>query len=72
MTKPAHQEIDEIRQQARYKHMSGDTITAVGLLTQAMQQDPSNSEVAMDMTQIFIDLNEFDQAKRIFNQLPDD
>ncbi len=26
----------------------------------------------MDMTQIFIDLNEFDQAKGLFSQLPDD
>lgn len=72
MTNPANQEIDEIRQQARNKHMAGDTIAAIGLLTQAMQQDPANKDVAMDMTQIFIDLNEFDQAKWLFNQLPDD
>ena len=72
MTKVLAQEIDEIRQQARDKHMAGDTVAAVGLLTQAIQQDPSNIDIAMDMSQIFIDLNEFDQAKGLFNQLPED
>lgn len=62
---------DDMRQQAREKHMAGDTLAAMQLLTQAMQQDPSNTKIALDMGQIFIDLNEFDQARNLFNQLPD-
>lgn len=72
MTTPTHQDIDDIRQQARDTHMAGDTVAAIALLTQAMQLEPSNINVAMDMTQIFIDLNEFEQAKGLFNQLPDE
>ena len=62
---------NELRLQAREKHMAGDTSAAIQLLAQAMQEDPSNTEVAMDMVQIFIDLNELDQARNLFNQLPD-
>lgn len=63
--------VDEMRQYAREKHMAGDPLSAIQLLTQAMQKDPSNIQTAMDMVQIFIDLNELDQAKSLFNQLPD-
>lgn len=62
---------DEMREQAREKHMAGDTLAAIQLLTQAIQHDPSDTKVAMDMVQIFIDLNELDQANNLFNQLPD-
>jgi len=72
MTKQINQEIDEIRQQACDKHIAGDTVVAVELLTRAIKQDPSNIDIAMDMNQIFIDLNEFDQAKALFSQLPND
>ena len=41
------------------------------LLTQAIQQDPGNTRVAMDMVQIFIDTGELAQAKALFNKLPD-
>ena len=62
---------DELREQAREKHMAGDTPAAILLLTQAIKQDPANTLVAMDMVQIFIDLGELEQAKNLFNQLPD-
>lgn len=64
-------QINEMRMQAREKHMSGETVEAVKLLTQAIQQDPSNVNVAMDMAQIFIDMKELEQATALFNQLPD-
>ncbi len=64
-------QVDELRFQAREKHMAGETLDAIKLLTQAIQQDRSNINVAMDMTQIFIDLNEFEQARDLYNQLPD-
>ena len=62
---------DELRQQAREKHMQGDTLAAIQLLTEAMQSDPSNTKVAMDMSQIMIDMNELAQAVKLFHQLPE-
>jgi putative thioredoxin len=62
---------DELRSQARGKHMAGDTSGAILLLTQAIQEDPGNTRVAMDMVQIFIDTGQLDQAKGLFNKLPD-
>jgi len=64
-------ESDELRTQARSQHMSGNTREAVMLLTQAIQQDPGNTRVAMDMVQIFIDMGELEQATGLFNKLPD-
>jgi len=64
-------EIEEKRLQARQLHMQGETQDAIMLLTLAIQQDPSNTNVAMDMVQIFIDLGEVEQAQSLFNRLPD-
>ena len=64
-------EIDEIRNQARQHHLKGETAEAIMLLTDAIKQDPSDTNVAMDMVQIFIDLGELDQAGGLFNKLPD-
>ena len=64
-------ESDELRAQARSQHMAGNTQEAVMLLTQAIQQDPGNTRVAMDMVQIFIDMGELEQATGLFNKLPD-
>lgn len=64
-------ESDELRQQARDKHMAGNTSEAIMLLTQAIQKDPGNTLVAMDMVQIFIDVGEVDQARGLFDRLPD-
>lgn len=65
-----YSQADELRLQAREQHMEGNTTQAIQLLVQAMKQDPSNVKVAMDMVQIFIDLNEIEQAKGLYNQLP--
>lgn len=62
---------DELREQAREKHMAGETPEAIMLMTQAIQQDPGNTRVAMDMVQIFIDIGELEQARGLFNRLPD-
>ena len=62
---------DESRELARQKHMAGDTAEAITLLTQAIQQDPTNTRLAMDMVQIFLDINELEQAKSLFNRLPE-
>jgi len=65
-----YRQSDELREQARNKHMAGETVEAISLLTQAIQQDPSNTRVAMDMVQIFIDIGELEQAKGLYNKLP--
>lgn len=62
---------DELRQQARRAHIAGDTEQAINLLTQAIQEDPSSTHVAMDMIQIMLDIGVIGQAKELFNRLPD-
>lgn len=62
---------DELREQARKKHRAGDLVEAITLLTRAIQQDPTNTRIAMDMVQIFLDMNEIEQATGLFNKLPD-
>ena len=62
---------EEQRMQARQLHMRGETHDAIMLLTLAIQQDPSNTRVAMDMVQIFIDMGEIAQAKSLFDRLPE-
>lgn len=64
-------EADALREEARSKHMAGDTGEAIVLLTKAIQQEPGNTRVAMDMVQIFIDIGELEQAQGLFNKLPD-
>lgn len=63
-------ESDEIREQARQKHLAGDTAAAVTLLTQAIQKDPGNTRVAMDMVQVMLDIGELQSAQALFNKLP--
>lgn len=61
---------DEMRLQAREKHLAGDTEAAILLLSKAVQEEPSNTNVALDMVQIFIDIKEIEQANNLFNKLP--
>jgi len=61
---------DELRQLARAKHLAGETSEAILMMSQAIQLEPGNSRVAMDMVQIFIDIGEVEQAKGLFNKLP--
>ena len=62
---------DDLREQARVQHINGDTSAAINTLTKAIQEDPSNTRVAMDMIQILLDINVLEQAKDLFNRLPD-
>ncbi len=64
-------ESDELREQARQKHLSGDTVGAIGLLTRAIKLHPSNTRVAMDMVQIFIDVGDIESAQDLFSKLPE-
>lgn len=66
-----YRESDELREQARAKHIAGDTVEAIQLLTKAIQIDPANTRVAMDMVQVFLDMDELDQAKSLYERLPD-
>lgn len=64
-------ESDELRLQARNKHISGNTVEAIQLLTSAVQQDPGNTRIAQDMVQVFLDINALDQAQDLFYKLPE-
>jgi len=64
-------ESDAMREEARNKHLSGDSSSAIILLTQAIQMHPSNTRVAMDMVQIFIDIEDFNNAQSLFRKLPE-
>lgn len=66
-----YHESDLMREQAREKHLAGDTSAAIVLLSDAIKIHPSNTRVAMDMVQIFIDLGEIEQANGLYNQLPE-
>lgn len=61
---------DELREQARAKHMAGESSEAIVMMSQAIKLDPGNTRVAMDMVQIFLDLGEIEQATTLFNRLP--
>ena len=63
-------ESDLMREQAREKHLAGDTSAAIVQLTDAIKSDPSNTRVAMDMVQIFIDVGEIEQAHSLYLRLP--
>ena len=54
-----------------HKHLAGDTPAAILLLTEAIKKDPGNSRVAMDMVQIFIDIDQIENAKGLFARLPE-
>ena len=62
---------DLMREQAREKHLAGDTSAAIVQLTEAIKADPSNTRVAMDMVQIFIDIGELEQANGLYSRLPE-
>ena len=62
---------DLLREQAREKHLGGDTPGAILLLTEAIKIDPSNTRVVMDMVQVFLDVGELEQANGLFSRLPE-
>jgi putative thioredoxin len=62
---------DELREQARARHIEGDTHNAILLLTEAIKQDPANTRVVMDMVQVFLDIGEREQAGGLFGRLPE-
>ncbi|MDG4812624.1 tetratricopeptide repeat protein [Hydrogenovibrio sp. 3SP14C1] len=64
-------ESDDMREQARQKHIEGDTETAIQLLTEAIQKDPGNVMIAMDMIQVMLDVGLLKQATELFNRLPE-
>lgn len=64
-------ESDRLREEARDKHLTGDSAGAIVTLTEAIKLDPANTRVAMDMVQIFLDLGELEQAQSLFSRLPE-
>jgi len=64
-------ESDDMRQRARVLHIQGETPQAITLLAEAMKKDPTNTQIALDMVQIFIDMGEFDDAAALLDRLPE-
>lgn len=62
---------DLMREEARSKHIIGETQQAILILTEAIKHDPSNTRIAMDMVQIFLDIGQFEDATRLFERLPE-
>lgn len=62
---------DEQREQARLAHLQGQTPQAILLLTEAIKSDPGNIRIVLDMVQIFIDIGELEQARSLFERLPE-
>jgi putative thioredoxin len=56
--------------QARAMHMQGETPQAITLLADAMKQDPTDTLIALDMVQIFIDMRELSEAESLLSRLP--
>ena len=65
-----YRESDEMRTQARELHMQGQTPQAITKLAEAMKSDPSNTCIALDMVQIFIDIGEYAEASALLERLP--
>jgi putative thioredoxin len=61
---------DQLRQQARDQHLAGDAAAAIQTLTQAIQEDPGNPRVAMDMIQVLLDIGQAQSALELFEKLP--
>jgi len=62
---------EDLRLEALEKHQNGETPEAITLLTKAIQINPKNVNVAMDMCQVFLDINLLEQAALLFTKLPD-
>lgn len=62
---------DSLREEASVLNASGDTSGAIQKLTEAIQKDPGNIRVALDMTQLLLDIDVVDEAVKLFNRLPD-
>lgn len=66
-----YRESEDMRQRARELHLGGETPKAITLLADAMKKDPSNTLIALDMVQIFIDLGHYADATGLLNKLPE-
>lgn len=66
-----YHESDDMRLRARELHMDGQTPQAITLLAEAMQKDRSNTRIALDMVQIFIDIGEYSEAAALLDRLPE-
>lgn len=66
-----YRESDDMRLRARDLHVQGETAQAITLLGEAIKKDPSNTLIALDMVQIFIDLGHYSDATQLLEKLPE-
>ena len=64
-------EAEDMRLLAMEKHHEGHTPEAIQMLTDAAKLDPTNVNIAMDMCQIFLDMDMLAEGAELFTRLPD-
>jgi putative thioredoxin len=61
---------DKLRQQAMLAHTAGETAEAITLLEQAREMEPNYHPVQLDLVEVLIDSQRFDEAEAIVKSLP--
>ncbi|MEK8021325.1 MAG: thioredoxin [Candidatus Parabeggiatoa sp.] len=61
---------DKLRQQAMLAHTAGETAEAITLLEEAREMDPNYYLVQLDLAQILIDSQRFEEAETLVKALP--
>jgi len=72
LEKHVERESDKLRSEAMATLDQGDSEHALKLLTQAREMDPDNHRVTLDLARTRLQLNEFDEAECLIQELPHD
>lgn len=62
---------EALRQQAQQAYQAGEVAQAIELLAQATELEPNNHAIHLDLTQIYLQQRQFDDAAHLFQSLPD-
>lgn len=63
-------ESDQVRVQAMEAQARGNTAEAVAMLRQALDSDPGNERINLDLASLLIEQGQFDEAERVLKSLP--
>jgi putative thioredoxin len=61
---------DRIRQEARSAQAAGNTARAIELLRSALNEEPENYRVHLDLIQVLMEHEDYDEAEAIIRSLP--
>lgn len=65
-------ESDVLRKEAALAYAQGDTDAAEAFLVQATQVNPNNTKIHIDLVQLYLHTDQYEKAKSLFDNLPDD